>query len=169
VATVRGYLFTGRAGGAWNGPGINSSYAAAHPGYGLGYSDIGGVIRIVPTLAADANLDRTVDFNDLVALAQNYNITDGTKTWAQGDFNYDGNVDFNDLVLLAQNYNTTAAALAASLGLKAPAAPKVAPITAPAPVKPVQKTVSKPQPVAKSLFSTVTVAKPQKAAPAKRR
>jgi ELWxxDGT repeat protein len=58
--------------------------------------------------AGDANHDRTVDFTDLVALAQNYN-TDG-KTFAQGDFNYDGNVDFNDLVILAQRYNTTLAA-----------------------------------------------------------
>jgi hypothetical protein len=51
----------------------------------------------------DANLDGTVDFNDLVALAQNYN-TSG-KTWFHGDFTYDGTVDFNDLVQLAQNYN----------------------------------------------------------------
>jgi len=54
----------------------------------------------------DANADGSVDFNDLVALAQNYNVNDGQRRWAQGDFNYDGNVDFNDLVLLAQNYNT---------------------------------------------------------------
>jgi hypothetical protein len=59
------------------------------------------------SLAGDANHDRTVDFNDLVALAQNYN-TSG-KTFAQGDFNYDGSVDFNDLVILAQRYNTTLA------------------------------------------------------------
>jgi hypothetical protein len=61
-------------------------------------------------LAGDANHDRAVDFNDLVALAQNYN-TSG-KTFAQGDSNYDGNVDFNDLVLLAQRYNTTLAGYA---------------------------------------------------------
>jgi hypothetical protein len=51
----------------------------------------------------DANLDGTVDFNDLVKLAQSYN-TSG-KTWFSGDFTYDGNVDFNDLVVLAQHYN----------------------------------------------------------------
>jgi hypothetical protein len=60
------------------------------------------------TLAGDANHDRSVDFNDLVALAQNYNTVG--KTFAQGDFNNDGNVDFNDLVILAQRYNTTLAA-----------------------------------------------------------
>jgi hypothetical protein len=53
----------------------------------------------------DANLDGSVDFNDLVKLAQNYNVTTG-ETWFEGDFNYDGAVDFNDLVMLAQHYNT---------------------------------------------------------------
>jgi hypothetical protein len=57
-------------------------------------------------LNGDANRDRSVDFNDLVALAQNYN-TSGGKTYAQGDFTGDGNVDFQDLVKIAQNYNTT--------------------------------------------------------------
>jgi hypothetical protein len=50
----------------------------------------------------DANLDGTVGFGDLVALAQNYG---GNNTnWFQGDFNYDGVTDFGDLVLLAQHY-----------------------------------------------------------------
>jgi hypothetical protein len=57
-------------------------------------------------LAGDANHDRTVDFNDLVPLAQHYN-GDGGALWADGDFTADGLVDFNDLVLLAQNYNRT--------------------------------------------------------------
>jgi ELWxxDGT repeat protein len=67
--------------------------------------------------AGDANHDRTVDFGDLVALAQNYNSAG--KTFPQGDFNFDGKVDFNDLVLLAQRYNTT---------LPDPPQPLVAPI-----------------------------------------
>jgi len=56
---------------------------------------------------ADANHDGSVDFNDLVKLAQNYNVSDGTRTWEQGDFTGDGNVDFNDLVILAQHYNSS--------------------------------------------------------------
>jgi hypothetical protein len=52
----------------------------------------------------DANLNGAVEFNDLVALAQNY---DGSgKTWFQGDFNLDSQVNFNDLVILAQYYGT---------------------------------------------------------------
>jgi cyclophilin family peptidyl-prolyl cis-trans isomerase len=65
------------------------------------------------SLAGDADKNRTVDFNDLVKLAQNYNITGG-RTWIQGDFTGDGNVDFNDLVILAQRYNTTLPAPPAS-------------------------------------------------------
>jgi probable HAF family extracellular repeat protein len=57
-------------------------------------------------LRGDANHDRTVDFADLVALAQNYGSSPGT-TWAQGDFDGDGAVNFNDLVTLAQTYNKT--------------------------------------------------------------
>jgi hypothetical protein len=57
-------------------------------------------------LAGDVNHDRTVDFNDLVVLAQHYNGPAGAL-WADGDFTADGLVDFNDLVALAQNYNRT--------------------------------------------------------------
>jgi hypothetical protein len=50
----------------------------------------------------DANLDGTVSFPDLVALAQNY--TQKGRNWFQGDFDLNGEVNFNDLVSLAQNY-----------------------------------------------------------------
>lgn len=50
----------------------------------------------------DINLDGTVGFADLVALAQHYGHTNAT--WDQGDLNYDGAVGFGDLVLLASNY-----------------------------------------------------------------
>jgi hypothetical protein len=58
-------------------------------------------------LPADANHNRTVDFSDLVILAQNYGMAG--RSFSQGNFNYDpaGNVDFQDLVLLAQRYGTT--------------------------------------------------------------
>src|SRR5207237_4157672 len=60
-------------------------------------------------LAGDANRDRTVDFADLVVVAQNYGSVGG-HGWATGDFNGDGNVDFADLVALAQRYGSTLAA-----------------------------------------------------------
>lgn len=58
-------------------------------------------------LPGDLNDDGTVDFSDLLALAQNYGLASGA-TWALGDLNADGSVDFADLLLLAQNYGQTA-------------------------------------------------------------
>jgi fibronectin-binding autotransporter adhesin len=115
----------GAGDGNWLGNGITSSSAAADPNAkGIGYalsSEIlgptGGSFMGTPvdgdavltryTLLGDATLDGTVNFADLVQLAQNYNVVDGTRTWFLGDFTYDGNVNFADLVKLAQNYNTT--------------------------------------------------------------
>jgi hypothetical protein len=58
-------------------------------------------------LAGDADRNRTVDFNDLLILAQNYNQTG--RNFGQGNFDYstDATVGFNDLLLLAQRYNTS--------------------------------------------------------------
>jgi autotransporter-associated beta strand protein len=71
---------------------------------GLGYFDdtVAHQFIVASTLYGDANLDATVGFPDLVALAQNYNLLN--VTWSQGDSNYDFKVDFADLVTLAQNY-----------------------------------------------------------------
>jgi hypothetical protein len=57
------------------------------------------------TLAGDANRDRTVNFGDLLIVAQNYESTG--RTWSTGDFNYDGVCDFGDLLVLATRYDTT--------------------------------------------------------------
>jgi hypothetical protein len=57
-------------------------------------------------LTGDSNLNGTVDFNDLVKLSQNYNVSASSNSWFGGDFDFDGITDFNDLVKLAQNYNT---------------------------------------------------------------
>jgi autotransporter-associated beta strand protein len=114
------------AGGTpWAGHGITSSTAAAEASsYGIGFAEASAALGIGGATTApfrgqtvdatsvlarftklgDATLDGSVDFNDLVKLAQNYN-TSGT-TWSGGDFTYDGATDFNDLVKLAQNYNT---------------------------------------------------------------
>lgn len=58
-------------------------------------------------LAGDANVDGTVNFADLLTLAQNYGQTNAI--WDQGDFNGDGAVNFDDLLLLAQHYGQTSA------------------------------------------------------------
>jgi hypothetical protein len=106
----------------WGKPGITSLPAVQSPSTGLGYAEAGalfgrdgGVFRnilvdssamlVSYTLLGDSDLNRKVEFADLVALAQNYNQKAGEQVWMRGDFNYDAMVNFNDLVSLAQNYN----------------------------------------------------------------
>jgi cyclophilin family peptidyl-prolyl cis-trans isomerase len=102
-------------------------------------------------LAGDLNRDRKVDFNDLVALAQNYN-TSG-KTYVDGDFTLDGKVDFNDLVVLAQRYNT---ALGGAPVQGASATLSFSDAWAAALAAPAQTA----SPTDKRVFSTVSVVKP---------
>ena len=103
VAAIAGYIKSGQ---------IKSTAIAANPGTGIGYADsadhvvVGqpaNTVQVEFTVLGDTNLDGTVNFTDLVALAQHYNST--TAVWDQGDFNGDGTVNFTDLVALAQNYN----------------------------------------------------------------
>jgi hypothetical protein len=125
LVNVRQLILAGSKGGN-AGPGIVSSAALADSRLTVGYARAGDIfggsggtflgrsvsadaILVRTTLAGDANLDGSVDFNDLVRLAQNYNTEVAGATedwWTHGDANYDGVVDFNDLVKLAQNYNT---------------------------------------------------------------
>ena len=58
-------------------------------------------------LLGDLNDDGTVDFSDLLILAQNFGQASGA-TWSLGDINGDGAVNFADLLALAQNFGQTA-------------------------------------------------------------
>lgn len=58
------------------------------------------------TRYGDANLDGTVNFTDLLALAQSYGQSN--SNWDQGDMTYDAAVGFPDLLTLAQNYGQLA-------------------------------------------------------------
>lgn len=64
-------------------------------------------VTVLATLPGDINLDLSVNFDDLLLLAQNYDAAAG-KVWSQGDSNYDGLVNFDDLLALAQRYGLSA-------------------------------------------------------------
>jgi len=153
VAAIHGFLASGYAGGAWNGPGINSADAGSHPGTGLGYSVANDTFTIKYTLAGDIDLDGTVGFADLVALGQNYGATDAGVNWLRGDVTYDGQVGFADLVALGQTYGRTLAAAPVAAAVEDLAeAQSASPVTAVAP-----KVVS---PVVPSAVAPVVTPKP---------
>lgn len=91
----------------------------------LGLDDIAPVAALLP---GDANFDGTVNFSDLLILAQHYG-KDGT--WVNGDFDADGVIKFSDLLILAQHYGQSLGASPAvgavpepaTLGLLVAAAP----------------------------------------------
>jgi hypothetical protein len=111
VTSIAAYLASGFNAGKWNGPGIDSSTAAA--GYGIGYADSAdpgnpaglssGQIEVAYTLLGDADLNRTVNGIDFGILAANFNKT--ASRWDQGDFNYDNIVNGIDFTELAANFN----------------------------------------------------------------
>ena len=113
LTTIRGYLKSGYGTGGWTGAGIVSSTAIATTGhYGIAYADsidgaAAGQILLKYDRFGDADLNNTVDFNDLLLLAKSYGATTGAF-WTGGDFDYNGTVDFNDLLLLAKNYGLAA-------------------------------------------------------------
>jgi fibronectin-binding autotransporter adhesin len=121
---MQSQIVSGYAGGAWNGPGINSAAAAAgfngHTtalGYveasqaGFGGGTFGGqsvdadAVLVRYTFSGDANVDGKVDLTDFTFLAANFNKATGA-TWLNGDFNYDGKVDLTDFTFLASNFNS---------------------------------------------------------------
>ena len=61
-------------------------------------------VNVTAALPGDANVDGIVNFQDLVLLAQQYDVATD-RTWATGDLNGDGVTNFADLVALAQHYN----------------------------------------------------------------
>jgi hypothetical protein len=137
IATVADRVRAGYHGGAWDGPGIRSSaaqtdrttavgYAAGPnaPGTFMGLSVGPGHTLVRHTKYGDATLDGVVNFDDLLALAKNYNAA-GTH-WYQGDFDYSGRVNFDDLLILAKNYNAAMPAAGAVPGATADFAADVA-------------------------------------------
>ena len=106
---IQGYLAAGCNGGAWDGLGITSSVAAAHPQglAALGVLDDGEKVIVDYTWAGDANLDGVVDSNDYDKIDTAWAlwtgegiVPDGGFRWAVGDFTYDNMIDSNDYDLI---------------------------------------------------------------------
>ncbi|MGD0461441.1 MAG: PEP-CTERM sorting domain-containing protein [Tepidisphaeraceae bacterium] len=111
ISTIAGYLASGYAGGAWNGPGIMSTAAQSNPSYGIGYADSADTgnpanlaadqIEIKYTLLGDATLTGTVTGADFTILATH--LGKQVSGWDQGDFYYTGTVTGADFTALVTN------------------------------------------------------------------
>ncbi|MEX2139552.1 MAG: RHS repeat-associated core domain-containing protein [Pirellulales bacterium] len=129
--TIRGLILTGRGGvgignGIWTGAGITSSTAAAEnllnpESRSVGYAENGSLpggphttyrgqavdgtaVLIAYVHTADANLDGTVDDEDVRVVTQAYAPGTPQPNWALGDFDYNGFVDDDDVTLLGVFY-----------------------------------------------------------------
>jgi hypothetical protein len=105
------------------------------------------------TLAGDITHDRTVNFDDLLVLAKNYNKTG--MTYGEGDLTGDGLVNFDDLLILAKAYNKTLPAPSPAPIVQASVAPVTAPLlsddkatSAESAVFSTTRVTAKPKPVA---------------------
>jgi hypothetical protein len=128
---IRDSIVTGRGGSGfgatWDGPGINSSAAAAAnaaepESRSIGYADnatlpLGAytefrghpvdptTVLIAYTRTGDANLDGLDDDNDVTVLSASYAPGLGQAFWTLGDFDYNGLIDDDDATLLGAFYN----------------------------------------------------------------
>jgi hypothetical protein len=126
LASVKSWVASGRAGGAWNGTGITSSLAASDPIHqSIGLAD--GAANVVTGLSAgqflvhtaplgDVNLDGKTDASDVTQILSrgHFNAAPTTNGWIDGDQNGDGVVNNVDVRTIALSGNYGAASAAAS-------------------------------------------------------
>jgi hypothetical protein len=75
------------------------------------------VMWVPHRLPGDANFDGTVDFPDLLTLAQHYGRA---GEWVDSEFSGGGTVNFADLLTLAQHYGQSQATAGYSIAPEAP-------------------------------------------------
>ena len=146
-STISSYLFTGRAGGAWNGKRINSSTAAAdssrNTGLGAIINDSGdGITPIYATFDGepvdvnsilikytwngDANLDGVVNADDYALIDAGFAAQQ--FGYSSGDFNYSGgSPNSDDYFLIDKAYNDQSGILGGLQSAPAPASSTEAP------------------------------------------
>jgi endonuclease I len=118
---IAGLVQTGRAGGAWNGAGINTRSASgasattalgiaravdvvgAEGGTFAGESVAASDVLVRYTWAGDANLDLKVDGDDYFAIDSHVGGTGAGIGWSTGDFDYNGLINGDDYFYIDSN------------------------------------------------------------------
>ena len=106
IQTVLGLVRSARSGGNWTGPGITSRNVRTAAFREIGTRPLADGSLIVGYAAVgDANLDGSVNIQDLIALtaAGKYGTSATNAGWWEGDFNGDGRVDVGDLIALVSS------------------------------------------------------------------
>jgi autotransporter-associated beta strand protein len=128
IPQVQALLATGFAGGAWNGPGINSSTAAADAAHvtTIGFAGnavlnktafkgvsplTAGDVLLKYTYYGDADLNGATTLDDFTLFLAGYQ--NGGTTWVQGDFDYNGLTTLDDFTLFLKGYQQQGAPLSA--------------------------------------------------------
>ncbi len=109
-------------GGAWNGPGIHSSVAAAGTSTAIGYAEASSLFTVFPATFAGQSVDNTsvvlkYTFNGDSDLSGNVNLADfnrlaanfgqSPRQWIHGNSNFDSAVNLADFNKLAANFGST--------------------------------------------------------------
>jgi glucose/arabinose dehydrogenase len=119
AAPVRSLAATGYAGGAWTGPGLRSSTAAADVNHltGLGVAanavlnktSFAGVTGLAPTdvlvkytYTGDSDLSGSVTLDDFTLFLNGYQTS--KSTWNAGDYDYSGLATLDDFTLFLAGY-----------------------------------------------------------------
>jgi autotransporter-associated beta strand protein len=106
LGLIRDLIVSGRAGGSWAGPGLTSSAVAGAAFRELGYrvTPEGGLV-VQAAAVGDANLDGSVNVQDLIALSAGgrYGTAATDAHWWEGDFTFDGRVSIGDLIALVSS------------------------------------------------------------------
>jgi hypothetical protein len=131
---LTGLVKTGRAGGAWTGPGIRSSAAAGDDRTAVGIAMAsqvlgisatqtatwsgqtvdGNTVLLKYTYAGDANLDGKINIDDYGRIDGNVAASGSVFGYYNGDFNFDGKINIDDYGIIDGNINAQGAALGAS-------------------------------------------------------
>jgi T5SS/PEP-CTERM-associated repeat protein len=124
LAEVAAQIRSGRALGAWNGRGIVSSVAAAHPAHSTTLGAIESsqfiaasgtttfasqtidtsAVLVTYTYYGDTDLNGVVNFDDYSRIDNGFNNHLGG--WFNGDFDFNGVVNFDDYSLIDLAFNT---------------------------------------------------------------
>jgi hypothetical protein len=114
LATINGLVATGRAGGDWDGIGINSSALAADSAHKtLAVLPEGAGVKVKYTWAGDLTGDEVINGADYFVLDYGFLTGGASALYADGNVNYTAGIDGDDYFVMDQAFLNQSAVLSA--------------------------------------------------------